>query len=75
MRISISNFIRRVYHGSVGELGTTMILVATFKTILCNSLPITAKGGMHRRVYLAMIFKKSINMHSLWARMVRDKHW
>ena len=43
MGVSISNFIRRLYHGCVGQLGTTMIPVATSKTILCNTFPITAK--------------------------------
>ena len=45
MGISISNFIRWLYHGSVGQLGTTMIPVVTSKTILCNTFPTTAKGG------------------------------
>ena len=27
------------------QVGTTMITVATSKTILCNTFPITAKGG------------------------------
>ena len=45
MGISISNFIRRLYYGCVGQLGTTMIPVATSKTILYNTFPITAKGA------------------------------
>ena len=45
MGISISNFIRRLYHGCVGQLGTPMIPVATSKAILCNTFPITANEG------------------------------
>ena len=45
MGISISNFIRRLYHGCVGQLGTTIIPMATSKTILCIIFPITTKGG------------------------------
>ena len=43
--ICTNNFIRRLYRDCVGQLGTTMIPVATAKTILCNTFPITAKGG------------------------------
>ena len=57
--ISVSNFIRGLYHDCVGQLGTTMISMATSKTILCNTFPVTARwGGMHRRAYPAMILKK-----------------
>ena len=45
MGVFISNFIRRLYHDYVDQLGTTIIPVATSKVILCNAFPITAKGG------------------------------
>ena len=45
MGISISNYISRRYHGFVDQLGTTMIPMATSKTIWCNTFPIIGKGG------------------------------
>ena len=45
MRRSITNFIRRLYHGCVGQLGATRLPVAKSETIFCNTFPITAKEG------------------------------
>ena len=42
---STGNFLRKLNHGCVSQLSTTMVPVARSKTILHYTFPITAKGG------------------------------
>ena len=58
MGIPISNFIWRLYCGCFGQLGTTMIPVATSKTILSKPFQLQQREQMHRRVYTTIILKK-----------------
>ena len=67
MGISISNFIRRLYHSYVGQLGKTIIPVATSKTILCNTFSITAKGGNAKKGLPCHYIEKALICIASWS--------